>query len=301
MNTKVIKIGPFVALLALLTLAGSSIGQQKLSPGEIIAKHLESIGRSDSITVAKKRMAVGSSAFSIRTASKKANGRVVMASDGSDLAFVSTFNMSDYQMERIGLFGNKINIPFIIPGRRSGLGTFLATYNKLMDDRIFGGCIFSTWPFLEQGGVRGKLETEGSKKVGDREAWVINYIPKGGLSGGSSIKLYFDAENFHHLRTVYRQKESENGFYDTGSKASNMGRAPDTWGGQLANNGSTLTEDFEDFRDENGLMLPHKYSIQLSADVASGTTDYKWSFVIEEYKLIKDFPADFFTFKERVG
>ena len=199
------------------------------------------------------------------------------------------------------MFGNKINIPFIIPGRRSGLGTFLATYNKFMDDRIFGGCIFSTWPFSGPNGLRGKLETEGIKKVDGRDAWVVSYIPKGGLSNGSFIKLYFDVENYHHLRTVYRQKESENGFYDTGSKASNMGQVPGTWGGQMASNGSTLTEDFGDFRDEGGIMLPHKYSIQLSADVASGTTDYKWSFTIDEYRIMKEFPSDFFTFKDKIG
>lgn len=269
--------------------------KQKLSPEEIIAKHLESIGKRDLVTASQRRMVMAGSEFLIRTNSAKANGRAVLASDGSDMAFFSTFNMRDYSMERIGVFSNKIEIPFVTPGRRSTLGAWLTAYDRTLNDRIFGGVIFSTWLFLRSQNEWGEMKTEGKKRIGDRDAWVISYSPKKPLTGSSSsIKLYFDAENFHHLRTVYRQGETESGFYDTGSR-SNQGSVSD-WGANMASNGSTLTEDFADYREDIGLMLPHKYTVVLNIDSASGTHEFRYDLNIEEYRLIREFPANFFSF-----
>ncbi|MBV9241007.1 MAG: hypothetical protein JO314_03270, partial [Acidobacteria bacterium] len=174
-------------------------------------------------------------------------------------------------------------------------------------ERLFGGSVFSTWPLFGSDTSRLTIEVDGKKKVGDKEAWVLKITPKGGLGTGSFMKLYFDAKDFHHIRTVYRQKELEKGFYDSmgsnandknvfakGGNSSPMGG----WDQDMASNGSTLTEDFDDFRnDAAGISLPHKYSVLLSIDAASGTSEFKWGFQITEYKLIKEFPADFFSFK----
>lgn len=288
----------YVLLLSLSVFVGCVYGQgQKLQPEEIITKHLESIGKRDLIVNSKRIMAIGSSEFLIRIPSKRAVGQAVLASDGKDMAFFSTFDMIDYPMERIGIFGNKVNIPVVKLGNRSPLGAFLRSYDKTLDTRIFGGSIFSTWLFLGQDNS-GKLETEGKKKIGDRDAWIVRYTPKGGLTGGSFIKLYFDAENFHHMRTVYRQKEPEAGFANTTAKGTNPTGG---WSSDMANNGSTLVEDFEDVRADVGLMLPHKYSITLTLDGAAGTAEYRWNFVIKEYRLIKDFPPEFFSFKTSAG
>jgi hypothetical protein len=290
-----------VSLLLVLLIATQINGQsKKLSPQEIITKHLASMGSLDDLSVAKRRMVIAGSEFFVRSGTTKANGRAVLASDGDNLALFSTFNLSDYRMERIGIFSDKLDIPFIVPGRRSPLGRWLIAYDRTVNDRIFGGSIFSTWLFLKPDTLWGKMETEGKKKVGDREAWVINYSPKQGLKAGSYIKLYFDTENFHHLRTVYKQMETERGFYDTGSKGSNIGSTGHMDDSAMANNQSTLTENFEEFLDDNGLVLPRKYSINLQMESAAGTAEYDWIFKIEEYRLIKQFPVNFFTFQKDV-
>jgi hypothetical protein len=291
----------------LIFIGGAAAQSQKMPAEEIIAKHVESIGKSDLVASSKKRMAVGSSEFKMSVEAKLATGRAILAADGSNnMVVFSTFNMLDYQKERIGVFGDKIDVPFIVPGRRSGLGTFLVTYDKFLNDRIFGGCVFSTWLFLGPDSRRGKFETEGKKKIGDHEAWVINYTPRGGLKNGSYIKLYFDTETYHHLRTVYRQKETEGGFSETGGMQAGAGggvfskNTSGSWGNEMANNGATLTEDFEDIRNDEkvGLTLPHKYTIYLEADSSGGTRKLKWTFGIEEYSLVKDFPAGFFSFEK---
>ena len=284
--------GRSVFLLSLLIFAGCVGGQaQKMSPEEIIAKHVASIGKADMIADSKRIMAIGSSEFRRHQPEQTANGRAVLASNGTDMALFSTFNADNYPMERIGLFNNKINIPAVKLGARSPLGAFLRSYDKTLGSRIFGGCIFSTWLLFDMEKT-GKFETEGKKKIDNRDAWVLNYTPKGGLTGGSYIKLYFDAENFHHLRTVYRQKEPEG---TTPSSGASRGGVQD-WNADMANNGFTLTEDFSDVHSDKGLLLPHKYSIAFVIDSSGGTGETDWDFTIEEYRLVRDFPADFFTF-----
>jgi hypothetical protein len=213
------------------------------------------------------------------------------------MAFLSTFDMRDYRLERIGIFSDKIDIPVVQENHRSPLGSFLLAYDKLLGGRLFGGSIFSTWALYSRDLDELKLEADGKKKVNNRDAWVIKVSPKGGLSGGSYIKLYFDAENFHHLRTVFHQKETETGFYDTGSRATNIGTTGNWGPGEMTNNGSTLTEDFDDFKtDAAGISLPHKYSVLLYIDSRTGSAQFKWDFNITEYKLV-NFPPNFFSFQ----
>ncbi len=294
MNRNLFK-APMVVVLAFLLLFGhyTSAIAQKMSAEDIIAKHLTSIGSDDAVKNSKLRLAIGGSEFVMPTLAKTAHGRAVLASNGAELAFFSTFDLRDYTRERIGLFGNKVSIPMISVGRRSPLGTFLAIHDRLLTDRIFGSLVFSTWLFLQHDQFGGRLETEGKKKIGDRDVWVVKYSPKIGLSSSDSyIKLYFDAENYHHLRTVYRQKETDQGFHDTVAAAPTFG-----WTADMANNGVTITEDFEDFRVENGLTLPHKYKIDLRIDGSTGTNSFGWIITIEEYRNMKEFPQDFFSFK----
>ena len=286
-----------VACSLVLMTAASGIAQEKLSVQEVLARHLKSFGSPDAIAKSQNRMAVGTSQFAHIDTSKRASGDMRFASNGKDMAFLSTFDMRDYRMERIGIFSDKIDIPVVQENHRSPLGSFLLSYDKFLGGRLFGGSIFSTWPFFSDNSGGLKLEMDGKKKVNNRDAWVIKVSPKGGLSGGSYIKLYFDAENFHHVRTVFHQKETETGFYDTGSRETNAGTTGNWGPGEMTNNGSTLTEDFDDFKtDAAGITLPHKYSVVLYIDSRVGSAQFKWDFNIKEYKLV-NFPPNFFSFQ----
>jgi hypothetical protein len=72
------------------------------------------------------------------------------------------------------------------------------------------------------------------------------------------------------------------------------------WGADMASNGSTVTETFSDFRSIDGIVLPHKYNIVLSFDGVKGTEEFRWAVTIAEYKIVKEFPPDFFSFKADV-
>jgi hypothetical protein len=281
----------FVLAIAFI---GSAALAQKLTAEEVIAKHIASLGTPAAVAQWKRRLAVGTAEFTMRSSGKRATGQAILASNGADLAFYSTFDLRDYPTERIGYFGNKITIPFVQLGRRSPLGSFLLRYDKYLSSHLFGGTVFSTWNFGNGAAADGQFESEGKKKLDGRDVWVLKYSPKGGIGFESYYKLYFDAATFQHVQTVSRQKEEEGGFADTVGMGHNAGGP---WGAGMASNGSTVTETFSDFRTIDGIVLPHKYQIVLSYDGSRGTEEFRWSLNIADYKIVKEFPADFFSFK----
>ncbi|PYS89793.1 MAG: hypothetical protein DMF62_06470 [Acidobacteria bacterium] len=282
-------------LYSALLVFGTSVWGQKLSAEEILSKHLASVGTPESLAKAKGRMAIGKSEFISRSPPLTSVGRAVIASDGSNYAFHSTFDLAQYPMERIGLFSNKVTIPFLKEGMRSPLGAFLLVNDQPLVQHLFGGVLLSTWRLFDVSRTDGTFETDGKKKVKDREAWVIRYRPKGGLRDGSSIKLYFDAETFRHIRTVYDLAEPDRGFYGINRDTSVEGRGTPLTS-QMAQNNNVLTEDFDDFREANGLMLPHLYKVDLTLNGVSGTANFKWNFTIVEHRLVNNFGEGFFSF-----
>jgi hypothetical protein len=59
-----------------------------------------------------------------------------------------------------------------------------------------------------------------------------------------------------------------------------------------------MTEEFDDFRAEEGVMLPHKYKINYLSSSNSGTYEFVWGVNISGYVFNKNLAADFFTFDE---
>lgn len=287
--------------IVLTALAASLVSAQAQTVEQVLAGHLKSFGNAKALAASKNRMAVGTSSFQIVSTAKSSTGSAAFASDENNLAFFATFGLRDYRMERIGLFDQKITIPVVEQGRRSPLGSFLNSYDRLLASRLFGGPIFTTWLlYSKPGSDVGDLTFDGKKNLNGTDAYVLKFVPKGGLFSGSYIKLYFDAKNYHLVRTLYRQIEKDRGTYN--SMGTPAGNAPNGWDQDMASNGSTLTEDFSDYsNDAAGISLPHKYAIHLAIDSVHGTAQFDWKFVFTEYKLIKSFPPDFFAFKANAG
>lgn len=278
----------------------SMLGQDKLSAEEILARHLKSFGTTAAIEKSRDRMAVGSAEFAFVQTLVKASGKAKLSSNGKDLSLFSTFDSPDYPSERIGVFEGKITIPHNEQSFWSPLGAFLACYDKMLTARLFGGSIFSTWPIYNNNLNGARIESDGKKKIGDRDAWVVKITPKGGMYPSSYIKLYFDAQEFRHIRTVYRQDNTDNGgsACAMGDRILRFRGLPAEWvTGQQSFMGATLTEDFADFRpDAAEIELPHKYFIHLILETGNRTQEYKWVFSFDEYQVMT-FPPNFFSFK----
>lgn len=254
-------------------------------PEEIIAKHLDSIGTKEKREAVRNRIAAGVSRFASKLPDRKTVGKAVIVSDANNLFFVSSFSSQEYPFEKIGYFDGKVSLPFVTAGAKSPLGAFIADHNKILSSGLFAGTISSMWSFSSPSIKKEKLDSAGTKKIDGRKTYALNYYPNGG-STEFTVKLFFDAETFRHVRTEYS--------HTIAGRQADFGVL-----GQQSGVKITLTETFGDFKSTDELTLPHTYQIQYLTDSNSGTYEYNWSFTIQKYLFNQNLAADFFTFDEK--
>ena len=274
-----------VRLIALFVMAlaftASAAWADDPKPAEIIAKHLDSIGTKEKRDSVKTLFARGLSEFESTSPEIRGGGRAIVVSDPDNLFFVISLNSKEYPFEKIGYFHGNINIPFISPGLRSLLGAFIADHSKVLSDGLFTGVMSLRWPLLEQ--KRGKLTSAASKKVGDRKAYVLDFNVSGGGSSEFTIRLYFDAENYHHLRTEYK--------YEVKPPEATFGQQSRQATGRLV-----VTESFSDFREVDGLTLPHNYRVEFETTANTGPAKNIWGIKVDNWYINQQLAPDFFTF-----
>jgi hypothetical protein len=105
---------------------------------------------------------------------------------------------------------------------------------------LLGGALSTAWPLLNIRETQPRLEYKKARLTG-RPMHALEYRPKRGL-GDFEIVLFFEPGTFHHIRTEYK-------LYNPN---------PD--------NHTVLSEDFADFKEVDGMMLPQRYTIGFSSD-----------------------------------
>ncbi len=271
---------PLLVCLVLLSLfvlpAPSSSASDNLTPEELIARHLESIGTTQARATAKSRVIAGTSLVIFRTEPKgQATGRAVLASDGIKNLVGMSFPSPVYPREQFGFDGDGFMAAFVTPGVRSMLGTFLMTHAQIFRQGLMGGTLSSAWPLLDLKSRNPQLESAGQKKVDQRMLHELRYLARGGSD--LKVKLFFDQANYQHVRTEYERVIAA----PTGNIAySNIEEREIRY---------KMVEEFSDFKDEAGLTLPHVYKIKLLVDSKAGTFLADW-----EIKLTR------FTFNEPI-
>ncbi|MBC7901388.1 MAG: hypothetical protein H7070_15195 [Saprospiraceae bacterium] len=269
--------------MVIVTIFTSAALAQDLKTEEIVAKHLESIGTKEKREEINNRLAMGASSFESKLPSKKTGGKALIVSDGTNLYFIASLASKEYPYEKIGYFNEKISLPFVTSGTRSPLGAFIAEHEKLLSDGLFTGSISNTWALLNWQKNKALIKSAGTKKIDGRKVYVLEYFPKGVGSSEFSIRMFFDTENFRHVRTEYR--------HDIASKEDTFGRL-----GRQAGVKMRLTEDFGDFKDLDGMTLPHTYTLNYQTDSNSGTFEYIWGINLTQYMFNRKLDAGFFTF-----
>lgn len=272
-------------ILFCLVAAFSTIVASDPTPSEILKKHAEAVGTADKRSPTKSRIAIGTSVFKVKLPETAAEGKAFLASNADNSMLMSSFTLSEYPYEKIGLFRGKVEVPFIRPGARSPIGSYIYQNDNLIKERIFGGNIFSTWAMLDESAVGDRVRFAGKKKVNGREAYVLRYLSKSSASANSSIEIFFDSKDSRHLRTEYRQTILQTTNYQIG-----------IFGNQTGESFNLLTEDFDDYREIEGLMLPHKYEVKLLLDGRTGTNEFQWNFDFETYRVGQNFSNEFFKF-----
>lgn len=251
-------------LVALLCLSvASSAGfaavaapdKEKMKPEEVVAKHLESLGTAEARQAVRNLVASGSVIFSIRSGGKgQTAGQSLVASQGEMNLLKMVFQSSPtYPHELFSYDGKTFGALHLRPGARSPLGEFLMSHDTIFKQGLIGGALTTSWSLLNLAGRNPKLDYEGTKKIGDRQAHELRYMPRKGSE--LKIKLFFDAETFRHVRTEYEH-----------TLAAALGGRISTGGASTGKNEVRykLVEDFSDFKQESGLMLPHNYKLSLN-------------------------------------
>jgi hypothetical protein len=148
------------------------------------------------------------------------------------------------------------------------------------------GAISNVWPLYTPEKMGDKIKYRGTRKVGDRKAYALEYFPKATGSSDFSVLFFFDAENFRHLRTEYKDQ---------------INPKQDTFGTLGRQGGVTikLTENFDDFRTVDGVTLPYSYTAHYVTDSNSGTFEFTWGIKFQQYLLNQNLAADFFTFDKK--
>lgn len=263
-----------------------AISAQKMTVEELISKHRDSIGPSDKLAAVKERMGMGLSEFESKLPSKKTNGKAVIASRGDDFMFLVSLNSQEYPFEKIGYFANRVSLPYVSAGARSPLGAFIAEHEKMLTTGVFTGAMSGAWPLLDPELNGAKTKLAGKKKVGDRDAYVLEYWPKGMDSAEFTIRMFFDAETFRHLRTEYRHV---------------INPSQDTFGtlGRQSGVRQSLVETFGEFKTVDGLTLPYSYDAHYTTESNSGTFEFFWRLALQQYLLNPNLDANFFTFDKK--
>lgn len=274
--------------LLLLIVACSSlwIVAQNLKPEEIIAKHLNAVGSKGDRDALKSIMALGASEFESNVPVVKGGGKSVIVSNPGNLFFIISLNSREYPFEKIGYFDGKTSLPFTTAGSRSLLGAFLSDHQLMLSEGLFTGAMSMRWPLWDIQKSKPKLAGGGTKKVNDRKAYVIDYNPSGGGSPEFTIKLYFDAETFNHIRTEYR--------YEVQPTDATFGQQ-----NRRASGVAILAENFSDFKTVEGITLPHTFRAELSNNGTSGMYKNIWGVKVAEYRLNQPLAPDFFTFDQK--
>lgn len=267
-------------VISLVASAGApAAASGKLAPEEVVSKHLAAIGTAEARSAATTFVILGDVKFSYKsTKSGTITGKVVLASEGEKTLIGMMYPNSDYPHERLGFDGQKLTTGFIKPGTRSALGSFFLTYQDLFKEGLIGGELMTGWSLRNLDARSPKLSYEGIKKVEGRDTHVISYMPRKGSP--LSIRLYFDAETFQHVRSDYER-----------TIGARLGAGVDNSGSQRSTH-YEMTEDFSDFRKEGALTLPHAYKLRLRLDNQVGTTEFEWNWALNQYAFNNPIPAD---------
>lgn len=185
-----------------------------------------------------------------------------------------TFALPTYPAETVVFDGKKLKVAYAYSNVRSYLGDYLYRYDDVIKEGLLGGTLSTAWSLGALSDRKAKVEFEGTKKVDDKEAYVLSYLPKGGSD--LQIKMYFDANNFEHLRTEYRRIISSQAGGGIGSPSLNQGANSADASSQQREQRQILIEDFSKYKKENGVNLPHAYRIYVMLDGAAGTREYEW-------------------------
>lgn len=263
----------------------------KLTPADLVAKHLESLGSSEARARVQGTRIKGTAEVAVKQCGEgQVMGEVLLGSQGKMNLIDMKFDTPAYPYEHLRFDGKSFAASQVRPGARTCLAQFFVNNDSVFKEGLVGGVLTESWPLLNLEDRKPKLEYAGLKKVGDVELHALKYNPR----KGSDVKivLYFEPDTFRHVRTDYSRviHASEQRRISGGG-----GALPPDFNQQASSARIEAREEFSDFKEEAGLQLPHTYSFHLSIQSEVRPAVVDWIFNLQEFSF--DSPLDASEFK----
>jgi hypothetical protein len=235
-------------------------GEPALRPEDLVAQHLASLGSAEARAAAKTRVVQGAAVYKILVGgSGRLDGKTGLVSDGRKVRFMVKLPQNDYKGESVAFNGDSVQVAFSNANQsRSPFSSFVSAQDAILREGLLGGVLSTAWALLDVPDRKPKLEYEGLKKVDGHQLHQLRYWPRKGSD--MEIRMYFEPETFHHVKTVYSL-----------SVANNVG-ATILESANLKAQRTTLEERFSDFKVVDGLSLPTHWNIEFTRELPDGST-----------------------------
>ena len=244
-------------LVLVLSLGITSAAKKpKLTPEEVIQRHLESLGPTASVAARKSLKAEGQVLFEVIVGgSGQLQGPSTFICDGRKLRMSMVFDINDYPGEDVAYNGEgRVEVGWIQPGVRSAMGQFFYQFDEIVTEGLFGGALSTGWSLVNLESLQPKLKYEGLKKVGGNPYHTIKYQRRKGAD--VQTRLYFEPETFRHTHTIYKVRISSPIIANNSAASATQA---ETW--------YTVQESFANFVDIRGLNLPTRWTIEYSKEI----------------------------------
>ncbi len=257
-----------VLVLAVSFLPAASGAADKMKPAEVVAHHLDAVGTVEARSAS--RDVEGSCAMTAPASGGVAGallGRFSFDSEAGRFALKMKFPSQGYPAESLSLEGGKPDVGFVLPGRRSALGTFVSTHDVILREGLLGSVLNAGWPLfgLEERGA--KVSYDGLNELDGRDLRRLRYRAKKGQDT-LDVSLFFDPDTFRHVATVYKASQAQ----PLGVTMESSSSQPDVY--------LQLTETFGDFKRAKGMTLPTSWTIRYETQ-ARVTQYWKYELVAE--------------------
>jgi hypothetical protein len=251
----------------LLVLPAAGAKDEKLTPEELVSKHLESIGPAAKRMAAKSRSTGGTVQVAFRVGgSGTLNGKGNILSQGNAVRLGFGFSALDYSGEQIAFDGNKISVGQISPGNYPPFSRFVYENDLPLKEGLLLGTLSTNWALLAFSEKKPKLDLSGPKKIDGRQLYELKYQSRT-IKGSMQVWLYFEPETFRHVRSQFKLE----------TPLTSVARISDS--AEVVR--YQILEQFDQFKEVDGLTLPHSYKVDYTIDSPRGGLLTSWNYVVD--------------------
>src|SRR5262249_49320075 len=133
------------------------------------------------------------------------DGKAGIVSEQKKYTTVLKFSGTQYRGEQMVCDGEKFSVATTTSSQhRSIFGEFVWSQGVLLREGLLGGELSTAWALSNLDAHKPNLTYGGLKKFDGRQVHDLRYHPA--KSSDMDIHMYFDAETFQHVATVYSIK-----------------------------------------------------------------------------------------------